>query len=120
MFFFFMVNHKELKSIIPVTSRLAYGMESHIHCCANLHLSIFFALGFHYRVPGNERILWRYSLYGIVNDKRTSISNDEFGITNMKCGDGQDRKSTRLNSSHVSISYAVFCLKKKTKNKKTI
>src|SRR5438067_8313998 len=26
----------------------------------------------------------------------------------------QDRKSTRLNSSHVSISYAVFCLKKKS------
>src|SRR5690625_6176766 len=26
---------------------------------------------------------------------------------------GQDRKSTRLNSSHVAISYAVFCLKKK-------
>src|SRR5690606_40581883 len=35
------------------------------------------------------------------------------------CGIGerreQDRKSTRLNSSHVKISYAVFCLKKKTK-----
>src|SRR5438067_6032913 len=28
---------------------------------------------------------------------------------------GRDRKSTRLNSSHVSISYAVFCLKKKKK-----
>src|SRR5438067_8664388 len=28
-----------------------------------------------------------------------------------------DRKSTRLNSSHVSISYAVFCLKKKKKHK---
>src|SRR5699024_11479918 len=28
-----------------------------------------------------------------------------------------DRKSTRLNSSHVSISYAVFCLKKKNKTK---
>src|SRR5690349_23452964 len=28
----------------------------------------------------------------------------------------QDRKSTRLNSSHVEISYAVFCLKKKKKN----
>src|SRR3712207_7091882 len=27
----------------------------------------------------------------------------------------QDRKSTRLNSSHANISYAVFCLKKKTK-----
>src|SRR5688572_31125245 len=30
---------------------------------------------------------------------------------------GQDRKSTRLNSSHSQISYAVFCLKKKKKNK---
>src|SRR5438445_1314490 len=32
--------------------------------------------------------------------------------------EGQDRKSTRLNSSHANISYAVFCLKKKKKNKK--
>src|SRR5690625_5758956 len=31
----------------------------------------------------------------------------------------RDRKSTRLNSSHVAISYAVFCLKKKTNNKLT-
>src|SRR5699024_12392716 len=31
----------------------------------------------------------------------------------------QDRKSTRLNSSHVSISYAVFCLKKKKRKKRT-
>src|SRR5436190_17609231 len=30
----------------------------------------------------------------------------------------QDRKSTRLNSSHTVISYAVFCLKKKKKKKK--
>src|SRR5690554_7603267 len=30
-------------------------------------------------------------------------------------GCGRDRKSTRLNSSHVRISYAVFCLKKKRK-----
>src|SRR5205085_9820874 len=30
-------------------------------------------------------------------------------------GDRQDRKSTRLNSSHSQISYAVFCLKKKKK-----
>src|SRR2546421_7539760 len=30
---------------------------------------------------------------------------------------GQDRKSTRLNSSHDQISYAVFCLKKKKKHK---
>src|SRR5436309_14630091 len=34
----------------------------------------------------------------------------------MKCP--RDRKSTRLNSSHVKISYAVFCLKKKKKKNK--
>src|SRR5438874_3800544 len=32
-------------------------------------------------------------------------------------GKSRDRKSTRLNSSHVEISYAVFCLKKKKKHK---
>src|SRR5690242_21413528 len=32
----------------------------------------------------------------------------------------RDRKSTRLNSSHMSISYAVFCLKKKKKKNQTL
>src|SRR5689334_23682198 len=39
----------------------------------------------------------------------------------LRGGDGHregDRKSTRLNSSHSSISYAVFCLKKKTNTRK--
>src|SRR5699024_12607920 len=48
------------------------------------------------------------------------------GIWCARDGDGccvpawahQDRKSTRLNSSHVSISYAVFCLKKKKNERK--
>src|SRR5690606_42019172 len=34
-------------------------------------------------------------------------------INTEEIGKGLDRKSTRLNSSHVKISYAVFCLKKK-------
>src|SRR5690625_5421996 len=33
---------------------------------------------------------------------------------------GKDRKSTRLNSSHVAISYAVFCLKKKDRKNATV
>src|SRR5699024_1697249 len=37
------------------------------------------------------------------------------GIENVVTG-SVDRKSTRLNSSHVSISYAVFCLKKKKRS----
>src|SRR2546421_2703001 len=36
--------------------------------------------------------------------------------TNAAILDNQDRKSTRLNSSHDQISYAVFCLKKKNNN----
>src|SRR5690554_7236682 len=37
--------------------------------------------------------------------------------TRDTCSGWRDRKSTRLNSSHVRISYAVFCLKKKKKTK---
>src|SRR5690554_1309266 len=36
-------------------------------------------------------------------------------VLGYECQEYQDRKSTRLNSSHVRISYAVFCLKKKKK-----
>src|SRR5207244_11651407 len=39
-------------------------------------------------------------------------------FTPSRCAEATDRKSTRLNSSHQIISYAVFCLKKKKKNKK--
>src|SRR5438105_6414001 len=39
------------------------------------------------------------------------------GLGLLRHGANQDRKSTRLNSSHEWISYAVFCLKKKKKNK---
>src|SRR5207245_10124324 len=41
------------------------------------------------------------------------LSSNSFSSSTTK---PQDRKSTRLNSSHGSISYAVFCLKKKKKN----
>src|SRR5438874_8412031 len=44
--------------------------------------------------------------------ERIDGQGDEDGVTPPQT---RDRKSTRLNSSHVEISYAVFCLKKKTK-----
>src|SRR3712207_8400490 len=40
-------------------------------------------------------------------------------VTEMPKAPAEDRKSTRLNSSHANISYAVFCLKKKKKKKRT-
>src|SRR3989454_5474263 len=42
------------------------------------------------------------------------------GATSPVATDSQDRKSTRLNSSHLVISYAVFCLKKKKKRKRIL
>src|SRR5258708_30591766 len=56
------------------------------------------------------------------NVRSAPKSEDDFQL--IKVADGvyaaiakPDRKSTRLNSSHQIISYAVFCLKKKKKNK---
>src|SRR2546421_6848490 len=53
--------------------------------------------------PGNYRPLSRGS-------QKRSARGTQRGIGE---GHGEDRKSTRLNSSHDQISYAVFCLKKK-------
>src|SRR5699024_11257575 len=60
--------------------------------------------------------------YGVKGMKVEHEADVDAAIEEMLAYDGpilvdfriiKDRKSTRLNSSHVSISYAVFCLKKK-------
>src|SRR5258707_8520143 len=43
-----------------------------------------------------------------------------FQLKEAVAGMGEDRKSTRLNSSHANISYAVFCLKKKNNIQNTL
>src|SRR5256885_12790494 len=48
-----------------------------------------------------------------ANCRSAAVSTARFGAPNLAV---EDRKSTRLNSSHLVISYAVFCLKKKKKN----
>src|SRR5437773_5691461 len=54
-------------------------------------------------------------------DRLIVALNTDRGVRRLKGPErpvnGLDRKSTRLNSSHITISYAVFCLKKKKKNK---
>src|SRR5437868_7427509 len=60
-------------------------------------------------IPTNKRVLIALQyIHGIGQKNAAEI------IEKVKI----DRKSTRLNSSHVSISYAVFCLKKKKKKQK--
>src|SRR3712207_8851285 len=47
------------------------------------------------------------------------VSLVEARLPTLKASGKADRKSTRLNSSHANISYAVFCLKKKKKEDST-
>src|SRR3712207_6852832 len=49
----------------------------------------------------------------ICNPKTSWTVKKDFLNTNLEINKHEDRKSTRLNSSHANISYAVFCLKKK-------
>src|SRR2546430_13469135 len=52
--------------------------------------------------------------------RRRGSNSQREGVQNRRrLAVGIDRKSTRLNSSHSQISYAVFCLKKKKKHKQT-
>src|SRR5690554_7308173 len=67
----------------------------------------------------------RHNIGFMVLDALAKASNAVFEdkrygfVAEMRLKNRQlDRKSTRLNSSHVRISYAVFCLKKKKKKKK--
>src|SRR5688572_32432715 len=62
-----------------------------------------YTLSLHDALP----ISWRSSL-------RHLAVLDARGLVHRRNVDQRDRKSTRLNSSHSQISYAVFCLKKKT------
>src|SRR5207249_9934125 len=57
------------------------------------------------------------ALWLAANTPRSNRCPTRAGCGRVASDDQQDRKSTRLNSSHVSISYAVFCLKKKKKHK---
>src|SRR5437762_9394646 len=65
--------------------------------------------------PRGESAVSRSSVYPAVWIARSSSLHQ--GDTQIQRGRSArlDRKSTRLNSSHRCISYAVFCLKKKTK-----
>src|SRR2546430_5342674 len=66
----------------------------------------------HFEIDSRTRE--RFHLFSHAPEKqRISTLESHYTLSFARPGD-QDRKSTRLNSSHSQISYAVFCLKKTT------
>src|SRR5690625_5423507 len=69
-------------------------------------------------VERSRRIVMTVTGVGYEEASRTLSEADghvKTALVSLLAGVDIDRKSTRLNSSHVAISYAVFCLKKKKK-----
>src|SRR5688572_31198969 len=95
LFFFFMIRRPPRSTLFPYTTLFRSAVDGKATC--------FAALGdVRYAIFLLESLL------------------DEIERTGLKDPDALDRKSTRLNSSHSQISYAVFCLKKKKKNTEVI
>src|SRR5699024_12360092 len=92
-----------------------------VYCFSYLVFHYFFSLFLFFssllRRPPLSTLFPYTTLFRSIYSFRLEISSDE--RENRLPAEGRfrkqstDRKSTRLNSSHVSISYAVFCLKKK-------
>src|SRR3712207_8254011 len=83
-----------------------------------------YTLSLHDALPisTNEDLPLRASLAYTLGFYKATFENfgawvDRSFFQNQPTAGDEDRKSTRLNSSHANISYAVFCLKKKKNNK---
>src|SRR3712207_6846397 len=72
-----------------------------------------YTLSLHDALPISDRDVSCLRAVGVGQDRPPRADGGQGG--DQLGGDHQDRKSTRLNSSHANISYAVFCLKKKKK-----
>src|SRR5204863_1681698 len=79
------------------------------HCCGHLSNGTAWP-------PTRCANCWPRSFERLLT--RRSLTPREMSASN-RSNDRGDRKSTRLNSSHVEISYAVFCLKKKKHTHRT-
>src|SRR5207302_7005153 len=99
LFFFLLLRRPPISTLFPYTTLFRSFLEHQEHITVHHHdvgfqAAVFLDVGFR-RVHVPDRVAAR----GVPFGRRAAT----------------DRKSTRLNSSHVKISYAVFCLKKKKK-----
>src|SRR5690625_6107903 len=84
-----------------------------------LLVSFFILSGFvRYAEKPKSRANFDFAEYGFRYEKHNGQNKNDKGLRWRFFS--ADRKSTRLNSSHVAISYAVFCLKKKNRQKRRV
>src|SRR2546426_3329886 len=87
------------------------------YCAVSLSLLFFFLM---IRRPPRSTLFPYTTLFRSREPPRRQLTRTGAGVLRIQVPVGdpvepeRDRKSTRLNSSHLVISYAVFCLKKKT------
>src|SRR2546427_5644051 len=88
-------------------------------CSSDLDVNVF-GTNYAMRIWMDPAKMEKYALMpsdlvNALNSQNAQVSAGQLGA--LPAVSDQDRKSTRLNSSHSQISYAVFCLKKKKKQK---
>jgi len=114
---------KEQKLPVSLSSQNCFSKGSKKLITVNEETSVFFNSCFD-KGHVKELVSWFLNPYGekptinfveslkFVGFQQATKAGISLGIEDLEIP--PDRKSTRLNSSHITISYAVFCLKKKT------
>src|SRR5256885_10922495 len=106
MFFFLMIRRPPRSTLFPYTTLFRSVMARFPDLGA--------VLG-----PGGPLEVEAAVLLGDLLHHLRLLDDARFGAVKLQ-KQGGDRKSTRLNSSHLVISYAVFCLKKKKKHRQSL
>src|SRR3712207_9175260 len=100
-FFFLMIRRPPRSTLFPYTTLFRSGLERYLDT-----------------LPPHWRRVLGY--YVAVDVAHKVVGVGSVGLRAfVALLQGKDRKSTRLNSSHANISYAVFCLKKKNTSRST-
>src|SRR5258707_10310483 len=95
-FFFLMIRRPPRSTLFPYTTLFRSLLQCHRHLKLTRQVGVV-------ELIGVAQAFIRYELH-ILAAERVTVAGRKIP---------EDRKSTRLNSSHANISYAVFCLKKK-------
>src|SRR5256885_12702163 len=101
-FFFLMIRRPPRSTLFPYTTLFRSGISARSICGRYGKFAS--------RVRGSVVVEGKLPS---VADTKAVLSKEVIGLRCIERNAAGDRKSTRLNSSHLVISYAVFCLKKK-------